>query len=739
MMISSSCVSLGWRIAGRAAASASAAVVRGGAVPAAASAIREIKIPGTAARAAALLLVANPAAGKKAWSAVRDWAQVAHWPKVMPVVHAHEMRGTHRPRAAEAEAEDGKQEDALSENADVRRDAIQSVHPLLRLTMSYWMDILIAVILASGAALAFSMVPTLLGNLYDVAAESAKRASQSSADGESPGSSTTGCGDNLALGDLFRASSFVPIIPFVRTALCFLGAAALRSLSFLSVMRLGCKVKREMHVALMCSLLRKDMEWFDENDASELSERMRADVEEVKRLTTSLATCVASIGQVVVGLALIASTSPSLALVIVGSLPFGVAVAVASLNAVGAARARERREQLRAHMAVSNALSGVRTIRSFRAEDKIVRQFSHRMADWESEYARSSVATAMHAGLFLMLQLGGICSWLYCGSLLCGSGSLSVGQLSSIISQCQQLGLGLASLSSLHEQVARASDASQRIFSILDSEPSIELTRGLSFPAHGRTHDGHAPGRDQIRFDGVSFAYPSRPLEPVLRELTLSIPPGKTTAIVGASGSGKSTVAVLLQRMYDPDGGNVSVDGVDLRELDLKDFRAHLAVVSQEPILFPGSIYDNICFGVDPGSVSTEDVVAAAKAAHAHEFITGLKDGYLTEVGDRGAELSGGQKQRVALARAFLLRPRIILLDEATSALDLETERVVQAAISRTMSEATVVIIAHRLSSIQNADNIIVMERGRVVEAGSHLELIRKKGAYYTLLKSKMD
>ena len=260
----------------------------------------------------------------------------------------------------------------------------------------------------------------------------------------------------------------------------------------------------------------------------------------------------------------------------------------------------------------------------------------------------------------------------------------------------------------------------ERIDVILNAENSIKET---AEPKHIDGFNG------SIRFNGVSFHYDNG--REVLHDIDLEIPKGRTIAIVGASGAGKSTLVDLIPRFYDPDCGSITIDGTDIRELSLKDLRSLMGNVNQDPILFNDTIFNNIAFGVE--NATMEDVVAAAKIANAHDFIMEKEEGYQTNIGDRGIKLSGGQRQRISIARAILKNPPVLILDEATAALDTESERIVQEALDRLMSSRTTIAIAHRLSTIKGADEIIVMDEGRIVERGKHDELIALDGYYKKL------
>ncbi|KAL5728482.1 ABC-type xenobiotic transporter [Ranunculus cassubicifolius] len=235
-----------------------------------------------------------------------------------------------------------------------------------------------------------------------------------------------------------------------------------------------------------------------------------------------------------------------------------------------------------------------------------------------------------------------------------------------------------------------------------------------------------------IEMRNINFSYPSRPDIVIFKDFNLRVSAGKSMALVGSSGSGKSSVISLILRFYDPTAGRVMIDGKDIKKLELKSLRKFIGFVQQEPSLFATSIYENIAYGRDNASES--EVIEAAKIANAHNFISSLPEGYSTKVGERGIQLSGGQKQRISIARAVLRNPKILLLDEATSALDVESERLVQQALDKIMKNKTTIMVAHRLSTIQNADQISVLEDGMIIEQGSHAILLEKKGAYYNLV-----
>jgi ABC-type multidrug transport system fused ATPase/permease subunit len=330
-------------------------------------------------------------------------------------------------------------------------------------------------------------------------------------------------------------------------------------------------------------------------------------------------------------------------------------------------------------------------------------------------------STAMTAGLI------GVAAVIWLGGRALIHKELTAGQLTSFFLYTFIVAGALGDVAGLWGSLQRAAGATDRLFAVIDTVPEIrdpEVTTPL--PA----------GKGAVRFEGVSFAYPSRRGQPVLTEVELDIRPGEVVALVGPSGAGKSTILSLLYRFYDVDAGRVLFEGVDVRTLSLGELRRAFAMVAQEPVLFSGTIRDNIGYGKD--GATTAEIEGAARDAYAHDFITGFPDGYATMIGERGTKLSGGQKQRIALARALLANPRVLILDEATSNLDAESEAQVQAALARLMQDRTTIIVAHRLSTVRDADRIVVIEGARVVEQGRHDELMVRRGTYHRLVEHQL-
>tara|TARA_R110002072_G_scaffold100546_1_gene221475 strand:- start:10490 stop:12307 length:1818 start_codon:yes stop_codon:yes gene_type:complete len=323
----------------------------------------------------------------------------------------------------------------------------------------------------------------------------------------------------------------------------------------------------------------------------------------------------------------------------------------------------------------------------------------------------------------IMLLFVGMSGMLWEGGQDVLSGRMSGGELGAFVFYAIMVGSGVATISEVWGDLQRAAGAAERLVELINTQSLIEApdTPVTTPPSE----------QPQLRMDTISFCYPTRPTQPALQEFSLDIEAGKSLALVGPSGAGKSTVFELLLRFYDPQQGRLLLDGIDVREMDLQQMREHIALVPQQPALFTGDVRYNIAYG--KLDATDEEVIAAARAAHAHEFISALPEGYSSHLGEMGVRLSGGQRQRIALARAILNDPKILLLDEATSALDTESEHQVQLALQELMHNRTTVIIAHRLSTILHADKIAVLEGGRLIATGTHQQLLRDCPLYARL------
>ncbi|MBL1201295.1 MAG: ABC transporter ATP-binding protein [Nostoc sp. ZfuVER08] len=379
------------------------------------------------------------------------------------------------------------------------------------------------------------------------------------------------------------------------------------------------------------------------------------------------------------------------------------------------AEVRERVGFLNSRLA--NNLSGITTIKSFTAEAYESARFAGESEAYRKSNAKAIKLSAAFNPLIRMLILGGFTVLLFWGGMATYSGKISIGNYSVLLVLVQRLLWPLVSLGEIFDKYQRSMASTNRIMDLLNAPINI-IPGEKSLPIE--------QVRGEIFFQQVTFAYTNR--EPVIKNLSLYIPAGKTIAIVGSTGSGKSTLVKLLLRLYEISGGRITIDGIDIQELNLGDLRRSIGLVSQDVFLFHGTVAENIAYGTF--DARDEEIIAAGKIAEAHDFIMRLPQGYETIVGERGQKLSGGQRQRIAIARAVLKNPPILILDEATSAVDNETEAAIQRSLERITVNRTTIAIAHRLSTIRNADCIYVMEYGELIESGTHEELLDKNRIY---------
>ncbi|HET6242971.1 MAG: ATP-binding cassette domain-containing protein [Bacteroidetes bacterium] len=462
--------------------------------------------------------------------------------------------------------------------------------------------------------------------------------------------------------------------------------------------------------------------YFNKHQKGQLISRLTNDVNEIENSVVSSVQVVFKEPLMIIGyLVLLFIMSVELTIFTLMVLPlsgFFISVILKKLKR----ESRQIQELLGTILSViEETISGVRIIKAFNAQPFVRKQFKkqnikHRTvlkSMWNKRELASPVSE--FAGVLVVALV-----LLYGGTLVLENNSeLSASEFITYIILYSQILVPAKSISTAISNIQRGIASGERIFEIMDTDISIkDHPRAKSFEKFN----------NKIEYKNVTFGYES---EMVLKDISFTIPEGKITALVGSSGSGKSTIADLLPRFYDSKSGEILMDGIPVQEIKLKDLRKQLGIVTQESILFNDTVFNNIAFGVE--SASEDAVIKAAKIANAHEFIIAMPEGYQTNIGDRGSKLSGGQRQRMSIARAIFKNPPILILDEATSALDTESERLVQEALQNLMKNRTTLVIAHRLSTIQHANEILVIDKGEIVERGTHDHLLEKKGIYKKL------
>lgn len=496
---------------------------------------------------------------------------------------------------------------------------------------------------------------------------------------------------------------------------------------FYLVSWLGERVSADLRSAVFSNLVGLHPSYFESNQSGEIMSRLTTDTTLLQTLIGSSVSLAARNSLSLVGaLVLMLITNLKLSLIILVGVPLTLLPILFFGRRVRNLSNKSQQTIAEVGSHAGEILQSIKIVQSYNREAMEQTAFD-RDVTTAFDVARARIRQrALLTGFAILLLVAAMAGMMWSGGQDVISGRMSGGEMGAFVFYAVMLGAAFATLSEVWGDLQRAAGAAERLMELL-SETSVIADNGTETPAV----------RSPIKFNKVTFSYPSRPDQPALTDFELSIPPGKSLALVGQSGAGKSTLFELLQRFYDPQQGSISYGEHDLRQIPLAAWRERAALVPQSPVLFSGSVRYNIAYGKP--DASDAEIQSAAQTAFAHDFISQLPEGYDSPLGAQGVRLSGGQRQRIAIARAVLKNPEILLLDEATSALDTESEFYVQQALSEIMHDRTTIIIAHRLSTIINADNIAVVDGGRVVATGTHNELLSTSPLYARLASLQFD
>jgi len=494
---------------------------------------------------------------------------------------------------------------------------------------------------------------------------------------------------------------------------------------------LGERITSDIKRAVYAHVLRQSPEFFETTQTGEVLSRLTADTTLIQTVVgTSVSMGLRNVIMAIGALAMLIFTNPLVMAQVLGGLVLLVLPAIAYGRRVRRL-SRASQDRIADSSAIAaEVLNAVPVVQSYTAESREADRFGKATENAFRTGERRIRARAVLVAFIIIATTGALLWGLYQGTQAVIDGRITAGHMGQTVVYVILLLSSVAALSEVYGDILRAAGATERMMELLQARSRIES------PAQARALPTTQAG-SHVRLQGVHFHYPSRPGQPALEDFTLEVSPGETVALVGPSGAGKSTVFQLLLRYYDPQAGHVELDGVKLPEASLDALRERIGIVPQDSTIFSASAMENIRYGRP--AATDDEVIAAARAAHAHDFLQRLPEGYHTFLGERGVRLSGGQRQRISIARAMLKNAPLLLLDEATSALDSESERAVQAALEEAMKGRTTLVIAHRLSTVVNADRIVVMDGGRIVDAGTHAELMARNGLYARLAAMQFD
>ena len=502
------------------------------------------------------------------------------------------------------------------------------------------------------------------------------------------------------------------------------------ALRFYFVSWIGERTVADLRIAVQKNLLTLPPRFFEENRPSEIASRLTADTAILEQVVgTSVSIALRNLATGLGGIIYLFALSPKLAAMLVVGIPivFGPIVLFGRRIRTLSRSSQDRIADVGS--TVSETLGAMKIVQAFGQQDREARRFQDIVESAFAVARRRFTLRAIMTFCIISLIFGAIVMILWEGATDVAAGRMSGGSIAAFVVTGMLVGGAFGALTEVYGDLLRGSGAAGRIHELMEAKPEIKAPAApIPLPE---------PAQGALSFDNVTFRYPTRPDDKALHELSLKIAPGETVAVVGPSGAGKSTLFHLALRFYDPQEGIVTLDGVDLRDADPADIRRRIALVPQETVIFAASARDNLRYG--RWEASDEEIVAAAKAANADEFIAKMPEGYDSFLGEGGARLSGGQRQRIAIARALLRDSPLLLLDEATSALDARSEKLVQEAFERLMKTRTTIVIAHRLATVRAADRIIVLDHGRIVEEGTHASLSAAGGLYASLARLQFD
>jgi len=509
----------------------------------------------------------------------------------------------------------------------------------------------------------------------------------------------------------------------VLTFLIWLGESVFQYLYSIEWRNLAQKLQHRLRLDAWQHLQKRSMAFFESQSSGNLTAILNDDINQLERFLNGGANDLIQVLTAVIGVgSVFFYVSPKLALLAFAPIPVIIIGAFWFQKKAQPRYAKVRDLAGRLAKTISNNIAGIATIKSFTREEHELRQLEKVSADYSRANAKAIAVSSAFIPIIRMAILAGFLATFIIGGLDVLAGRLNVGAYGVLVFLTQRLLWPFTNLAITMDLYERAMASARRVLNLIEGESESQ----------GENDCVKKQLRGEVQFHRVSFAYDHTGQRPVLREINLSIPAGKTVALVGQTGSGKSTLVKLLLRFYRPQKGQISIDGTDINRLYLPSLREQIGLVSQDIYLFDGSVRDNIAYGKT--GATDQEIETAAKLAEAHDFITALPQGYDTVVGERGIKLSGGQRQRLSIARAILKNPPILILDEATSAVDNETEAAIQRSMLKIAKNRTVIVIAHRLSTVVHADRIIVMDQGQIAETGTHAELIKRpKGIYAKL------